>query len=490
MRPQPLCHVAGDFDDCSFDHDLRAAHIQRVDQLANLGHLRLCTAHDDGICLDGRGDCNGRCGSGTTDRGKEPSDGIAICIDSCRVDGDACVCSVDDAGRVTYRSAHNVGDNAGVTILQVENCCRDLRIGWRRWAYVHGLRQLTNFLDIGRCTTHQQKIGTRVHTQSRARTCGSKNVQNGLPDRCRLRDAEAADLGPDLCIAVKGIRDLHDAIDVGACVCNDNRVRILDRLQISAFRDKRTQHAHRFGRGQTVQPQHFGHDVLAADDGIVIWTTDGPLSLQSARAVIGFASTRGKRRVAVVVPASQFGQLHAAAARTAGGAVGASVSVPVVTDSAAGLVEKLRTASGGSLPEAVYLPVVGGAFDDQAAALNAAGIQILGSDQWSSITPYRVSALIGAWFAAPDPIKYEAFSVALEEQAGAEAGVLAGLAFDAVEMARLLGRIGQQNREGLLRKGGFDGILGPYRFIETGQCDRALAVLSVRQGATTLIGAT
>jgi hypothetical protein len=57
-------------------------------------------------------------------------------------------------------------------------------------------------------------------------------------------------------------------------------------------------------------------------------------------------------------------------------------------------------------------------------------------------------------------------------------------------MARLLGRIGQQNRAGLLREGGFDGVLGPYRFTESGQCDRALAVLGVQSGATTLIGAT
>lgn len=215
----------------------------------------------------------------------------------------------------------------------------------------------------------------------------------------------------------------------------------------------------------------------------------GVTPLQSARAVIGFAAARGKRRIGVVIPTSPFGQLHAAAAQTAGAAVGATVVAPIVTDSAGGMTDRLRQAFGGGLPDAVYLPVVGGAFDQQAAALNAAGVQILGSDQWSAITPYRVPSLYGAWFAAPDPIRYEAFAVALEEQTGTEAGVLAGLAFDAVEMARLLGRIGQQDRAGLLREGGFDGVLGPYRFTDAGQCERGLAVLSVQQGATTLIGA-
>ena len=216
----------------------------------------------------------------------------------------------------------------------------------------------------------------------------------------------------------------------------------------------------------------------------------GVTPLQSASAVIGFAAARGKRRIGIVVPTSPFGQLQAAAAQAAGAASGVAVAPPVISDSAAGIVEALRTSAGGSLPDAVYLPVVGGAFEAQAAALQGAGVQILGSDQWSSIIPYRIPALLGAWFAAPDPIRYEAFALALEEQTGAEAGVLAGLAFDAVEMARLLGRIGQQNRDGLLREGGFDGVLGPYRFSPDGQCQRQLAVLSVQQGATTLIGAT
>lgn len=215
----------------------------------------------------------------------------------------------------------------------------------------------------------------------------------------------------------------------------------------------------------------------------------GITPLQSANAVLSYAAARGKRRIGVVVPPSSFGQLQAGAAMVAGRAAGVQMAEAVLTENASEIVQVLQSRTGGTLPDAVYLPVVGGAFEAQATALNAAGIQILGSDQWSSIVPYRVPALLGGWFAAPDPIRYEAFALALEEQTGTEAGVLAGLAFDGVEMARLLGRIGQQTRAGLLREGGFDGILGPYRFSADGQCARALAVLGVQQGATTLIGA-
>ena len=85
---------------------------------------------------------------------------------------------------------------------------------------------------------------------------------------------------------------------------------------------------------------------------------------------------------------------------------------------------------------------------------------------------------------------FEAFATAFAEVSEADPGVLAGLAFDAVEMARILGRIAQQDRKGLLREAGFDGVVGPYRFQKDGQCSRGLAILSVTNGANNLIGST
>jgi len=211
---------------------------------------------------------------------------------------------------------------------------------------------------------------------------------------------------------------------------------------------------------------------------------------QSAKAVIGFAATRGKRTIAVVVPPGAFGTLSASAAQAVAPNFGVTMPAPIVAASGAGLVAKLRDGNGGKLPDAVYLPVVGGPFEEQAAALKAAGVQLLGSEQWGTIAPYRIPALIDGWYAAPDPVRFEAFAIALEQAVKAEAGVVAGLAFDAVEMARILGRIGKQDKKGLLRDAGFDGVLGPYRFLPNGQCERGLAVLSVVRGATTLIGAT
>lgn len=216
----------------------------------------------------------------------------------------------------------------------------------------------------------------------------------------------------------------------------------------------------------------------------------GVTPLQAAKSVMGFAAGRGLRNIGIVVPQGQFGNLTIAASRSVATSFGFNLLPAVVGKSAINLIDNLRSAGGGQLPDAVYLPIVGNTFEEQATVLSGAGIQILGSDQWSAINAPRIPALHGAWFAAPDPIRFEAFAIALETQTDTPAGVLAGLTFDAVEMARLLGRAGQQNRDGLLRKAGFDGIVGPYRLLESGLCERGLAILKVTNGATSLIGNT
>ena len=211
---------------------------------------------------------------------------------------------------------------------------------------------------------------------------------------------------------------------------------------------------------------------------------------QSARTMFGFAASRGLRRIGMAVPPGEFGARSISAARTVAAGFGLPLAEPVVSGSASGLVAALTAAGGGMLPDAVYLPSAGPTLADFAAALAATKVQILGSDQWGAIDPPKIGSLRDGWFAAPDPIRFQPFALALEDRAGGEAGVVAGLTFDAVEAARLLGRIGQQDRKGLLRDQGFDGVLGPFKFLPSGQVLRGLAVLKVSEGATTLIGGT
>jgi branched-chain amino acid transport system substrate-binding protein len=207
----------------------------------------------------------------------------------------------------------------------------------------------------------------------------------------------------------------------------------------------------------------------------------GITPLQSARAVLTLAVARGHRRVVALVPSGPFGERHAAAV--------AAVAPPRGLQATTAVADGADVAGLVAGADAAYLPVVGGAFEAQAAALAATGVQVLGSDQWSSIRPEGIPALRGAWFAAPDPLNLQGFLLAFDAEVAQGAGVVAALAHDASELARTLGRLGQQDRAGLLREAGFEGVLGPYRFLPSGLCERRLAVLAVAEGTTTQVAA-
>ncbi len=239
--------------------------------------------------------------------------------------------------------------------------------------------------------------------------------------------------------------------------------------------------------GRNVPVVSLSNDADIAGGNLYVF---GVTADQSARAIFGFAATRGLARIGIVVPPGELGVRFIAASRLAAQGFGVTLSEPVVAGDAANIAGRVAGASGGAMPDAVFLPVTSAPFAAQAEALAAAGTQILGSNQWSTIQPWRTPGLRGAWFSAPDPIRFEAFALALEERTGQQAGIVAGLAFDAAEMVRQLGRAAQQNAAGLTRTAGFDGVVGPYRFLSGGQCERGLAVLNVAAGTTTLIGAT
>ena len=229
----------------------------------------------------------------------------------------------------------------------------------------------------------------------------------------------------------------------------------------------------------------LSNDTSVAGGGVYVL---GVTPEQSAQSVLSFAARRGLDSVGVVAAPGEFGTRSAAAARAAGRATGQSVTEPVFETDPASAVTKLKAANGGAMPKAVYLPGAGAELEGLAAAFRGEA-QVLGSAQWSARDPANLPALRGAWYAAPDPLAFEPFALAYQETHGSSPGILAGVAFDGVETARLLGRIQEQTEDGLLREKGFSGVIGPYRFDRSGLCSRGLAVLNVDAGAITLIGA-
>lgn len=214
----------------------------------------------------------------------------------------------------------------------------------------------------------------------------------------------------------------------------------------------------------------------------------GVTPAQSAQAILSIAAQRNLRDVAVAVPAGAFGAQSAAAAEKVGRGLGLSMRSAIVGGSAEGLLTALT--KGGKLPDAIYMPVVDAALAPSAEALRGKGVQLLGSTQWSSLDLSGRREFRDAWFAAPDPLRFAAFDDAFSDAAGNKGGIISGLAFDAVELLRILGQLKLLSAKGLTRKEGFTGVIGPYRFQKSGLCERGLGVLKVGAGDFSLIGST
>lgn len=210
---------------------------------------------------------------------------------------------------------------------------------------------------------------------------------------------------------------------------------------------------------------------------------------QSAQAILGYAASQRARRIVVVVPEGPLGARSVKAAKSLAKPLGLNVSA-TEHPGGRGVAKAVREVAGPTPPDAVYLPAGGAPLAAQAEGLRSSELQILGSAQWLGADLGAMPGLEGAWFSAPDPLRFEPFAKAMEAETGASAGILAGLAFDAVEMARLLGRMRAQSAKGLRRTDGFDGVLGPFRFPNSKICQRGLGVLGVQDGGITLIGST
>ena len=160
----------------------------------------------------------------------------------------------------------------------------------------------------------------------------------------------------------------------------------------------------------------------------------------------------------------------------------------LLRESTTGLVADLRAASGGRLPQAVYLPDGGAELTAFAGALAGRGVRLLGSVQWGVADFSDAPALEGAWFAAPPPDRFVPFLDAFAARFGEGAGVVTALGHDAALMAAELGLAGALDRRGLTRPGGFTGVLGPFRFLEAGRCQRDLTVLTLEAGRIVAVG--
>jgi branched-chain amino acid transport system substrate-binding protein len=157
-------------------------------------------------------------------------------------------------------------------------------------------------------------------------------------------------------------------------------------------------------------------------------------------------------------------------------------------------LEQLQTA--GDLPFDALLVADGGKRLQQIAALlpffdvDPAVVQILGTGQWDVPGLGNEPALVGGWYAAPDPNARVDFVKEYTATYNEAPPRLATLAYDATALAAVLG----QSKNGpnfttaaLTSPNGYWGRDGIFRLMPSGITERGLAVLEITRRASKVI---
>jgi hypothetical protein len=213
--------------------------------------------------------------------------------------------------------------------------------------------------------------------------------------------------------------------------------------------------------------------------------------------IIDFASQRGKKSYAALIPNSDYGrvaeaQFQAAVARNNGRVQSVERYQP---GQAAAAVQKIAGIAGQI--DAIFIPEQAESMGAVAQALTSAGldskkVQILGTGVWNDARVLKLPALQGAWFAAPDNGGFNAFAGRYRAKFNEDPTRIATLAYDAVSLSAALARQqgSQRFAEGVLtNQSGFNGADGVFRFRNDGQNDRGLSVLAVSNGSTSVVSA-
>ena len=138
--------------------------------------------------------------------------------------------------------------------------------------------------------------------------------------------------------------------------------------------------------------------------------------------------------------------------------------------------------------DALVLPEGGARLRAVAALLpfydiDPATVRLIGTGLWRDPQLGREPALVGGWFAAPQPGADARFLGTFERAFGYEAPFLASLAYDAVALAAVLSPGGTPDftDAALTDPRGFAGTQGIFRLTPAGRVERGLAVLALTE---------
>jgi branched-chain amino acid transport system substrate-binding protein len=205
--------------------------------------------------------------------------------------------------------------------------------------------------------------------------------------------------------------------------------------------------------------------------------------------VIDYASSKGKKSFAALIPDNAYGNVVEAAFRQAvarqGGRIIALERFPVDRNLMQDPVRRISQAVGQA--DALFIPgdpeVVPLVAQTLATnAVNFKRLQLLGTGLWDDQRIYSDSSLQGGWFAAPEASGFKGFSTRYRARYGQDPVRTATLSYDAVSLtAALVKTQGPQrfSEQTLSNPSGFSGIDGIFRFKTDGTNERGLTVVRV-----------
>lgn len=208
-----------------------------------------------------------------------------------------------------------------------------------------------------------------------------------------------------------------------------------------------------------------------------------------------FAAARGITNIAVLAPSSSYGELALKALQEAGGLTIVAHEIynankESIRKAVAALATRKDELQGIIIPDG-GVALAGVAEALQAAGISAKTLPLMGTGLWDDPLVSRQPALLGGWFAAPEPTRARsAFTARFQKNYGYKPVRLASLAYDATALAAVLTRKGQNFDEAALTSSsGFAGLDGTFRLLSDGRSQHGLAIMEVTPSGPRVIDA-
>jgi branched-chain amino acid transport system substrate-binding protein len=218
--------------------------------------------------------------------------------------------------------------------------------------------------------------------------------------------------------------------------------------------------------------------------------------------MISYAVSKGKTRFAALFPQNDYGRLaEQAFQRAVQDNHGQAVMTKMFPPDANGMLPPVKEMSALAKKDAppqidaIFIPAGGDTLPSLAPLfpyyeMDTKNVKLMGLSGWDYPGVGKESALLGGWFAAPDPKGWQDFTRRYVETYKDAPPRLASLSYDAVSLAISLSANPPERRfvaSELTRASGFQGVDGLFRFLPDGTSERGFAIMEVQKYGNQLI---